>query len=91
VPDDDDAAEIEMVLTRDRPDVVDGPSDIEVRAGPPTARLSEPPVFDGPRRNPVGFERVGHRPEAPEAMGSRGAGLEAPTVDEDDEGMGSRD
>jgi hypothetical protein len=72
VPDNDDAAEIEMVLTRDRPDVVDGPSDIEVRAGPPTARFSEPPVFDGPCRNPVGFEGVGHRPEAPEAMGSRG-------------------
>jgi hypothetical protein len=91
VPDDDDAGEIEMVLTRDRPDVVDGLADIEVRAGPPTARFSEPPVFDRPRRNPVRLESVGHCPKAPEAMRSRGAGPEAPTVDENDEGMGSCD
>ena len=52
VPDNDDPGEIERVLTRDGPDVVDGPSDIDVSAGPPAARFSEPPVFDVPRRNP---------------------------------------
>ena len=45
-------------------DVIHGPPDIEVRAGPPAARFSQPPVFDVPRRNPVGFERVGHRAES---------------------------
>jgi hypothetical protein len=51
VPDDDDAPEVEMVFTRQDANVIDGPSNIEVRARPPTARFSEPPILDVPRRN----------------------------------------
>jgi hypothetical protein len=86
VSDDDDAAEIELVFTRDGPDVIDGASDIEVGAGPPAARFSEPPVLDVPRRNPVCFEGVGHRAEV---TSRRVGSLEATPMDEDDERMWS--
>jgi hypothetical protein len=58
---DGDAAEIEVVLTRDGADVVHGQPQIEVRPGPAAASFTQPPVFDVPRRAPTFTRKMTHR------------------------------
>ena len=63
VPDNGDAAEIEVVVARDGADVVDRLADVKVCARPPATGLAQPSVFNVPRRDSVVFESVGHRAE----------------------------
>jgi hypothetical protein len=84
--DDGDAVEVETVLARDHPDVIHGASHVEIRAGPAAARFAEPPVFDVPRRDPVGLEGVGHRAKV---LRRRVFSFEAAAVNQDDERMGA--
>ena len=61
VPDNDDAAEIEVGPACDGANVVEGLPDVKVRARPPATGLAKPSVFDVPRRDSVVFESVAHR------------------------------
>ena len=71
------------MLTCDGANVIDSPPHIEGRAGPPAAGLPEPPVFDVPCCDSVGFERIRH---CAEILGFAIGGLEATAVNQNDEG-----
>jgi hypothetical protein len=84
VTDNDNAAQVERILPRQSAEVIDGAPDVEVRPRPPAPRLTEPAVFDVPRRDAAVLQDVTHRSEVP---GRRIRCLEAAAVNEDDYGM----
>ena len=55
------ASKVELILLRDRPEMIDCATDVEIRLGPTATRLAKSTILDVPRRDALGFERIGDR------------------------------
>jgi hypothetical protein len=84
MPHEHDPSEVERILLRDTPELIDRSADVKVGLRPSATGLSKATILDVPGRDAFGFERVTHLCQVP-----RGGicGLEAPAVNEHDDRM----